>query len=337
MTSRVKIGIIGCGVIGEAHVQSYQAVSEADLVAVSDVNAVRLREIQNQYNIPRCYLRDDEMLKQEPLDGVVIATPDPLHRAPAQAVAAAGVPMFLEKPIATTLEDSLAIINAFEGAQVQAAMGFVLRFVSRYKVIKERFDSGELGIPHTAYAARYLNISEARRFKARCSVNQYIACHDLDFLMWVMGPEVESVYAVRSQSRAFQETGEADSYLNLVRWKNGAVASVLITWGLPEAFSIVEDECLIIGSKGVADTDSKAYGASPQPGRLRVATDQNMEAFGFEPDDMPAFQDQAQAFVDVIQGRAQPRATLTDGLRAQILTLAAEESIRTGQPAPVQI
>jgi predicted dehydrogenase len=152
----------------------------------------------------------------------------------------------------------------------------------------------------------------------------------MDFLVWVIGPEVESVYAARSNSRAHAETGEADTYLNLVKWKNGAIASVLVTWGMPEAFELVEDQCLIIGSKGYAETT--------RPRHFRFTTDEVVETVEPPPlEEEPEMRDQAQAFVDVIEGKAEPRSTLIDGLRAQKLTLAAEQAAETGEPVLVDV
>ena len=328
MTQPKAIGIIGVGFIGEIHVQAFRKLNEVVIKAVSDVNEARLGQIGSQYGIPTVYRDYREMLQQEKLDGIVIATPEQLHRKPVEAVAAAGLPLLLEKPIATTVEDAEAIINMVEKAGVSAMMAFCLRWWEPYVVLKERFDSGVLGTPHTAYARRSLNISEARRFQGRCSVNQYIGCHDLDFLLWIMGTDVESVFAARSHARAYQETGEADAYWNLIQWKNGAMASVLIDWTMPDAFPIVEDECLIIGTKGQGDKD--------RSNQVRFITDESVEVVNPRID-VDEMRDQAQGFVDLINGKVEPRATLVDGLRAQRLIWTADESIRTDQVVRVNL
>jgi myo-inositol 2-dehydrogenase/D-chiro-inositol 1-dehydrogenase len=330
MSGEVKIGLIGAGAIGEAHILSFQQAPGAEVLAICDLNEARLKEMKEKYNIPASYTDYGEMLKEEQLDGVVIATPDHLHLAPVEAVAAAGLPMLLEKPIATTLEDSLAIMDAVDKAGVEATMGFCQRFSPRYIALKERVHSGVLGVPNTARAGRLIQISEAWRYNGRCSVNQYVFCHDMDYLLWVMGPEVESIYATRADSRVAEKVGEADSYLNLVRWKNGAMAEILITWAMPMEAPLVEDECLVIGSKGYAEvTRSREF---------RLATDDQLEAIEAMPEEEePEYIDQAKAFINVVKGTEEPRSTLLDGLRAQKMTLAAEQSTRTGQPVKVEL
>jgi len=331
MGDNVRIGIIGVGFIGEYHVQSFQSLPEAQVVAICDVNEARLAEIKGRYDVPAAYTNYSEMLRKENLDGIMIATADHLHREPAQAVAAAAIPFILEKPIATTLLDAEAIINAAERAGVTTVQGLSMRFNPPYVALRKRWVTGDFGAPHTAYFARIVNISEARRFQGRASVNQYVACHDFDFLLSLIGADVDTMYALRTDSRAYQETGEADSYWNLIKWRNGAAASVLITWGMPAAFSLVEDECLIIGTKGSAEKDRANH--------LRFVTDEADETVPPDPNwsGLDEYQNQARSFVDVIQGRAQPAATLMDGLRAQKLVWAAEESAKTGEPVDVTL
>jgi predicted dehydrogenase len=331
MVGKVRIGVIGVGFIGEYHVLSFQQLPEAEVVAICDVDEARVADIKERYKVAAAYTRYSEMLKKEALDGIMIATSDHLHRKPAEAVAASGIPFILEKPIATTLEDAEAIVNAAERASVTAVQGLSLRFHPTYAALRRRWDSGDFGTPHTAYFARIVNVSEARRFNGRCSVNQYIACHDFDFLLSLMGADVDSIYALRSDFRAYRATGEADSYFNLIKWSNGASAAVLETWGMPDAFPLVEDECLIIGTKGSAEKD-RANG-------LRFATDEADESVPPDPhwDALDEYVGQAQAFVDTIQGKGQAGATLMDGLRAQKLVLAAEESTETGEPVEVDL
>ena len=236
--------------------------------------------------------------------------------------------MLLEKPIATTPEDARGIIDAVEKAGAKATMGFACRFYKPYVLLKERAEQDAFGVLHTAYASRICSISEARRFKGRCSVNQYIACHDLDYLLWVMSPDVESVFARRSDSRAYQETGQADSYWTMVRWKNGATASLLISWGMPLAAPQVEDALILMGTKGGADKDRTNH--------VRVFSDEGVEEYPADPN-VDLFQEQARGFLDLIWGRAEPRSTLMDGLRAQKLIWAAEESAQSGLPVSVQL
>jgi predicted dehydrogenase len=165
----------------------------------------------------------------------------------------------------------------------------------------------------------------------RCSVNEYIACHDFHFLLSVFGPDVASVFAQKIHSRVQDEVGVADSYWNLIRWENGGSASVLMSWGMPAASDLVEDEVLIIGSEGSAE---KLPNHS-----LRFTTDEKDQQL--EPD--PSFtgyeeyQDQMLHFADMVRNGVAPAVTLKRGLLIQKLVWAAEESTTTGCPVEVEL
>ncbi len=331
MSKKFQLGIIGAGFIGEVHIQASQMVPDVELAAVCEINEARLAEMMTQYAIPAGFTDVDEMFRSVDLDGVLIATPDHLHLAPVQAAVKAKVPFLLEKPIATKPEDAEAILKLAEESGLPALQGLSIHFNPAYRRVRERWQTGEFGTAHTVYDARIINISEARRFKGRATVDQYVGCHDFHFLLSVLGPEVETMYAQKTLSRAFAETGEADSYWHLLRWKSGASASVLITWGMPDAFSLVEDTLFIIGSKGSAEKlrdDSHRFTTDEKD--ERIAADASLT--GYE-----EYADQLQHFVDIVFKGVEPEVSIRDGLRAQKLVWAAEESIKLGQPVEVTL
>lgn len=334
MTDRFKIGIIGVGYIGNYHAANFHNLEQAELAAIADINEELLHKRQTTYHIPHIYTDYREMLANETLDGVVVATPDHLHREPALAVAEAGIPLLLEKPIATTLPDAEAITEAVEKAAIPCMLSFGLRLHEPYAIIKQRFANGQYGIPATAYAKRACKLSEARRLQGRCSVNEYLAVHDFDFLLWLFGSEVESIYTVKSGFRAMEELNTADHYWNLLRWKNGASASVLASWGRVLGCPvIVSNEILVIGTKGSAQiTERWAEEGGNHFLKNRFATDSTC----VEPD-IPVGQTEADHFIDILSGQTEPIATVYDGLKTVRLVLAGEESARTGQPVAVDL
>ena len=331
MPGKIRIGVIGVGYMGEVHIMGMQGSGRGDVVAISDLAQDRLKSLQETYSIPTTYTDYHEMLDAEELDGVVIATPDELHREPVEAAAKAGVHILLEKPIATTMADAEAIARAVDEADVRCVMGFSLRFAPDYRVVKERFTGGELGQPTTAFMKRACTVGEARRLYGRCSVNEYLAVHDIDFLLWVFGTDVKSIYTVKSDFRVHETWGTADHYWNTITWKNGATASVLATWGMPAAYPMdVDHVALIIGTSGFARI---GLGLGGQ--QLHMGTDETFmmpEAFG-----LPSFLKEAANFADVIQGKDEPIATLRDGLNAYRMVAAGDESVRCGQPVEVDL
>ena len=331
MSGKFRVGIIGAGFIGEVHIQASQPLPDVEIAAVCEIDEARLAEIKNQYQIPAAFTDVNEMFRSVELDGVLIATPDHLHLEPVKAAVKANVPFLLEKPIATTPEDAEAILKLAEESGLPALQGLSIHFNPTYRKVRQRWLTGEFGAAHTVYDARIINISEAQRFKGRCSVDQYVGCHDFHFLLSVLGPDVESIYAQKTLSRAYEETGEADSYWHLLRWKSGAAASVLITWGMPAAFGLVEDTLFMIGSKGSAEKlRDDSYRFITDEVDEKIEADPNLS--GYE-----EYADQMLHFADIVLNGAKPEVSIRDGMRAQKLVWAAEESIKLGRPVEVAL
>ena len=331
MSEKAKIGIIGAGYIGEVHIQSMQAGGRANVVAICDIDEQLLKSHQETYGIPAGYTDFNRMLEAEDLDGVVVATPDEYHRAPAVAVAEAGKALMLEKPIATSWEDAKAIVSAVETNGVECLLGFTLRFMATYAAVKERFDSGELGAPRTAFVKRACRVGEAVRLSGRCSVNEYLAVHDLDFLLWVFGNDVESIYTVSTDARVHEMYGTPDHFWNTIKWRNGATASVFVTWGMPDGYPIdVDSSAMLVGSVGAAQVFADVRGQ-----QTYLATEDSFvvpEVFAAD-----AYVLECAHFADVCQGIAEPVASVYDGLNAYALVAAGNESLRTGKPASVKL
>ena len=120
MGSLLKVGVIGLGILGDQYVHFFQEHPQTRVVAVADTRSELAGRIGAATG-SQGYTDYGEMLKAQALDLVVVATPDPYHRNPVVAALEAGVPNVIqEKPLATTLEDALAICEAVEQRQARS-------------------------------------------------------------------------------------------------------------------------------------------------------------------------------------------------------------------------
>jgi UDP-N-acetylglucosamine 3-dehydrogenase len=106
-----KAGVIGVGAMGRHHARVYSELDETELVAVADVDPARVEAMARRYRV-RTYADYREMLARERLDLVSIAVPTQFHLATALDVIEAGVHLLVEKPIASTVDEGRAIIEA---------------------------------------------------------------------------------------------------------------------------------------------------------------------------------------------------------------------------------
>ncbi len=326
---KVQIGIVGAGLIGETHIKAFQLNPLCEVAAICDPNQARLDEMKTLYGIPQAYTSQQAMHAACALDGVVIATPDNAHLEPVKLAAAAGVHILLEKPIATTREDALAIIQATRQAGVKLMLGMTLRYMPTYVHIQEQFSNGVLGEPINAFTKRVAKKSEAHRLNGRCSVNAYLGVHDIDFLLSIFGREVDTVYATRGDFEIYDSLGVADYYWNVLKWKNGATAVAQVTWNEPEGYkNLIEMECNINGTKGSAQL--KLAGQ-----QLAISTDTYADRPELSLDS--GYPIEADHFIKCIVSDAMPHAGGQEGLDALTILLAAEQSIDEGRPVRVEL
>jgi predicted dehydrogenase len=329
-----RIGLIGAGFIGEVHLRALRSNAHGELRAVADVDERRLRQVQDAFHVPTVYTDFREMLRSEQLEGVIIATPDHLHREPVEVAAEAGVHILLEKPIATNETDAERIIEITRRHNVKLMLGFVLRFTQPYQQLRQKILAGELGTPTMAYAKRAISTTEARRLSGRCTVNEYLSVHDIDTILWNMGTEVEWVQAARSEL-VLKEQGlnTPDYYWTMFGFRNGAIAVVHSHWAMPNPY-YAEAELLISGTSGAAHLRL--------PGQqLQFSTADRFEqpdvTYGFEAEDAGAFRKEVEHFASCILEDHRPLVGGMDGLNALRIVHAAEESIRSGQRVPVRL
>src|SRR5262245_14848965 len=150
----ITVAIVGAGFMGSAHAGNYAAL--ADRVRVK---AVCARSLERAARVARTLGAEatvdlDAMLSDPEIDAVAICVPTPLHREVAEAAFAVGKHVFLEKPIALTVEEADAVIEASERSGRMLMVGLVLRFWPEYAELARLVEAGELGRPLTVSTLR---------------------------------------------------------------------------------------------------------------------------------------------------------------------------------------
>ncbi|MGQ9596679.1 MAG: Gfo/Idh/MocA family protein [Thermoproteota archaeon] len=164
--SLIRVGVIGCGVMGKYHARVYSELPGVKLLATADVLEERAKEVAKEFGAERWYTDYNELLTRSDIDAVSITVPDHLHRGPTVAAAKAGKAVLLEKPIATTLEDADAIIKAVKRAGIPFLVGHIVRFDYNYVKAKEYIDRGSLGDPISIWARRNNSVTSPKRLEA---------------------------------------------------------------------------------------------------------------------------------------------------------------------------
>lgn len=331
----LTFAVIGTGFMGSLLAKASCELPNVKMVAAADVDFSRASLLAQQLG-GKPYADYGEMLLHHKPDAVIIATPEFDHLQPALAAAQAGCNLFIEKPIATTIQDARAIISACQQAGVMLMVGHILRFEVGYALIHSAIQEGSVGKFLSAYARRIATISEARRLGGRVSPVTYIGVHDIDQMLWYHPVPVKAVYARALNGRVREELNTYDSAWITMEFEDGALGVHEVGWCLPESWAKWEKpqswggfgdvRMNVIGSHGNLNLDftpMDLYGVGIE-GWMHPDTRHWPTVHGRV---TGAVKLEVESFFDCLLHNRTPLVSGEDGLRALEVVLAAEKSI----------
>ncbi len=228
----VRVGLIGCGKVGTIHAAALKTLSEVEFVGCCDAAPERAAAFAARYGV-RAFPDLNSMLGDGGVEAVVIGTPHPLHAEPAIRAAEAGVHVLVEKPLAANLADCDAMLAAAQQAGVMLGVVSQRRFYEPVARMKAAIDAGKIGIPSLGvfiqYSWREVAYYSSDPWRGKWDtegggvlVNQ--SPHQLDLLLWFMGPvaEVSGHWAnVNHPGVEVDDTAVAS-----LRFRNGTLGSI---------------------------------------------------------------------------------------------------------------
>lgn len=244
---KLKIAVVGLGRIGwQVHLPEIKKNDKYDLRAVVDVNEDRLREAEEEYKA-KGYTDLKEMLEREELDLVVIASPTHLHREQCELCFAQGVDVFLDKPMAPTLEDSIKIAEAAKKFGRKIMVYQPHRAMPAVSVLRRIIDEGKIGPVYMMKRAQSSYIRrhdwQALRKFGGGMINNYGA-HFIDQMIYLANEDVESIYC---KSHHIATLGDAEDVVKAVlTMKSGITIDIDIN----NATSIMITPWMIFGKYG---------------------------------------------------------------------------------------
>lgn len=326
---KLDVAIIGCGDMGHQHLAGWQACEDAQVVAVCDPIQERREKFASESGATP-YETHQDATKHEGVNVVSVCTPVCFHSEIACFAANSGKHVLSEKPLALTLEQADAMIDAAKANGVLLSTSFQYRGVAKNARLKKLFEEGAFGGP---VFARYIDIRPVRPKIAmhRRSMNGGpvidMASHYFDLMRMFTGKEAISVSArghVFGQGKNHL-AGIGDLAIDAadiqVTMEGGHVLNVYVNWGMPEGYPGYGTELFVGPSLSVR----------PEGGKLLVQgvgiNDTWDPGVGNPPGSTVRINDLAAA----IRENRQPEVTGENGRQALKLSLAALESIRTGE------
>ena len=256
----VKIGLIGAGWMGSHHGLNVTRNPHAELVAVSDVDPAKGQALLDTAGIrARLYSDYQELLARDDVDAVVIASPNALHAEHAVAAADARKHIYLEKPIAITLEDCRRVALAVREASVKCSMGYHRRFNPLVRYARQMHSEGKLGevvLAESDYIHHVPGDWAIWEWLGKESIAGSLihagAGHNVDLLRHLCG-EVVSVSCFKDirMPRTTQVETEDVAVINL-RFENGALGRAVMFVGPIVAFTF---NLRVFGTRGTVDNN----------------------------------------------------------------------------------
>ena len=146
-TERVKVGMVGLGLVAPSHLKGYEGHPKAIVTAVCDMDRARAEKFAEAHGVREVYVSYEDMLGKGDIDAVSIATPNYLHASMARQAAEAGKHVHSEKPFCRFVGEGVDAVEAGRRSGVKIAVGETYMFVSSFMKARELIDEGEIGRP----------------------------------------------------------------------------------------------------------------------------------------------------------------------------------------------
>jgi predicted dehydrogenase len=334
-TTPVKIGILS---FAHLHGAGYAAalVGRDDIeLRAADENAERGKAIADRLGIPFTSSYD-ELLAWQP-DGVIVCSENAGHRVLVEKAAAAGAHVLCEKPLATSLADGRAMIEACEAAGVNLMTAFPVRFATPIAGLEQLVRKGTLGRVHAVAGTNPGTMPGGWFVDPQLAGGGAVMDHTVhvaDLLRWILDSEAVEVYA-QTNSILYPDLPVETAGTIAVTFANGTVATIDCSWSKPKSYPTWGGVTLeFVGEDGVASAD--AFGQTINsyydgPGRAG-GQDVSWPAWGANPDAGLL----AEFVAGIREGRA-PHPDGWDGYRATEIAFAAYESAKSGQPVKLPL
>jgi scyllo-inositol 2-dehydrogenase (NAD+) len=331
MSASLKVGVIGLGRMGQLYTRLLATrITGVTLYAIAEIDTSARQQATAEFSIPHACSEVEELFTLSELDAVVIATPTSTHAELVKAAARAGKAIFCEKPLALTIEETRAVLDVVEQAQVPLQVGFMRRFDTAYLEAKALIAAGRIGEPVTFKAVSRDPFCPRREFSDPAKSGGLImdmGIHDFDLARWLMGSEVERVTAEGTilVCKELAEVGDIDNAVVNLRFHNGTLGNVEVS---RNAFYGYDIRTEILGSEGALQTGRHQH--TPlllltRAGAQYDVTPYLMERFG------DAYHAQLQHFAQCLHAGVAPSVGGTDALAACTIAVAATQAYQTGQ------
>jgi len=328
----LNFGVVGCGYWGPNLIRNLSSLSECRVKLICDVKADRLAHMKELYPDAETTSEFECLLGNADIDAVVIATPVRLHFEMAMKSLKEGKHVFIEKPMACSVDQCQELIDIAREQKLTLMVGHTFIYSAPVRKIREIISSGELG--EIQYiCSRRLNLG---LFQKDINVAWDLAPHDISIILYVLG---EDPVCVNCQGKSHVVGGIEDVTNMTLNFANGTFATIQSSWLDPNKVR----ETVFVGNKKMLVYDDLMSMEKIKIYDKRVEVPPHYDTFGefqysyyygevYSPylQQIEPLKVQCQHFVNCIKTGAKPESSGLEGLEVVRILEAASESLKNG-------
>jgi len=330
MTDAIRIGVVGLNYWGPNLARNVDRLPDAELAWCCDLDDKVLAKARSLFPDARATADLDEVLADESVDAVIVATSVPTHYALGKRVLEAGKHAFIEKPMALTAADAEDLVATAAAGDRRLMVGHLLEYHPAVRKVKELLDAGELGKIFYVYANR-LNLGKVRPDE---NALWSLGPHDISVINFLTGEEPEEVSA---RGECYLQPGVEDVVFGYIKFPSGMVGHLHVSWLDPHKsrrITVVGSEKMAVFDDMDADRKVTVYDKAAVVPQYQSYGEYVTLRFGdihipHIANDEP-LRLEVQHFVDCIREGKRPLSDGRDGLNVVRVLEAMQVSLREG-------
>jgi predicted dehydrogenase len=349
--SDLRVGLIGTGMMGCEHLRNLMGLDSVAITAVSDPNEEPLhwatKTLGDRANSVTQFTSHQDLLASGSVDAVLVASPNYTHKSILDDILSTDIPVLVEKPMCTTVEDCISVVRAQESRSAITWVGLEYRYMAPIAGLLQELRSGVIG------NMKMMSIRE-HRFPFLIKVDNWNrfskntggtlvekCCHFFDLMNLAVGSRPVRVMASGGQDVNHLDevyNGERSDILDnayvIVEYANGV--RTMLDLSMFAEGGQHEQEITVVGDRGKLDAYIPGNGKifignrdSRSVQEIDVPTDPDIAHMGFH---FGASFIECKRFVDAVINNTPPEVTVADGLWSVVIGAAAHKSIDESRP-----
>jgi myo-inositol 2-dehydrogenase / D-chiro-inositol 1-dehydrogenase len=358
-TKGIGLAIVGAGRVGLFRGEVAARHPAVEWIGIAEKNPNRGGSVAATIGADFVTTDHRELLARPEATCAIIATDEHLHVDPVMAAVERGLPMLIEKPLATDLSESARVLAAIEQARIDAVVGYTQRFRRRWLAAKEKCCTGALGdvtlVTSRAFMNRLVAIDNYKRTDDPASISPMVisGTHALDICMWCLEAKTPiEVYARSIDTVLGPLYRGIDATAGMIMFSDGTVYHLNMSWALPVTWpaAVYSLEVGIVGTTGVLTIDDTHRDivlavSKPQLEGYNPDTSRLVDFMGsYPPGDMALgelrgpMRDETESWLNRIAlGVPTPHATAAEAHDRLMLTKALDLSAKLKKAVPLPL